>query len=43
MVRFNDLVENGLCRLGVVELGQDHLTVNWDVPVNRPRLRVDLE
>ena len=37
------LGENGPCRLMVVELGQNHLTVDRDVPVDRPHVCVHLE
>ncbi len=38
-----ELVEKGPCRVGMVELGQNHLTVDRNEPVDRPRLRVDLK
>ena len=43
LLRRRKLGENGHCRLAVVELGQDHFTVDWDVPVDRPQFCIHLE
>jgi hypothetical protein len=37
------LGENSPCRLAVIELGQNHLTVDRDVPMDRPQVLVHLE
>ncbi len=36
-LRYRKLSENLRCRLTVVKLGQDHFTVDWDIPVDRPQ------
>ncbi len=42
-LRFRKLGENGRCRLAVVELSQNHFTVNRDIPVDRPHFCIHLE
>ena len=42
-LRCRKLGENGRCRLTVVELGQNHFTVDWDIPVDRPQFCCHLE
>ena len=43
LLRCRKLGENGRRRLTVVELGQDHFTVDWDMRVDRPQFRIHLE
>ena len=42
-LRCRKLGEKGRCCLTVVELGQNHLTVDWDITVNRPQFCIHLE
>ena len=35
--------ENGRCRFAVVELGQNHFTVDRDIPMDRPHFCIHLE
>ncbi len=42
-LRCRKLGENGHCRLTVVELSQDHFTVDWDIAVDRPQFCIHLE
>jgi hypothetical protein len=42
-LRCSKLGQNGPCRVAVVELGQNHFTVDRDIPVDRPHLCIHLE
>jgi hypothetical protein len=42
-LRCRKLGQNGRCCLTVIELGQNHFTVDWDIPVDRPQFCIDLE
>ena len=42
-LRYRKLSENLRCRLTVVKLGQNHFTVDWDIPVDRPQFCIHLE
>ena len=42
-LRCRKLGQNGHCSLRVIELGQNHFTVDWDIPVDRPQFCVHLE
>ena len=42
-LRRRKLGQNGHCSLTVIELGQNHFTVDWDIAVDRPQFCIHLE
>ena len=42
-LRCRKLGQNVRCCFTVVELGQNHFTVDWDIPVDRPHFCIHLE
>ena len=43
LLRCRKLGQNRHCCLTVIELGQNHFAVDWDIPVDRPQICIHLE